>query len=96
LPADAHDTDPAAFRPLAVVPGTAVALPQVPFFSLATSGPEDASLVILPENPAAAQLPAETHETDPKVAGSNPPGTSIAVPHEPLFSLTTNASGVRP
>jgi hypothetical protein len=25
---------------------------------------------MLPENPAAAQLPAETHETDPKVAGA--------------------------
>jgi hypothetical protein len=50
---------------------------------------------MLPENPAAAQLPAEAHETDATVATPKAadPGTSIAVPHEPFFSLTKNASG---
>jgi hypothetical protein len=46
---------------------------------------------MLPENPAAAQLPAEAHETDATVATPKAadPGTSIAVPQEPFFSLTT-------
>src|SRR5271170_4704685 len=98
LPGDPHDTDTAAFRALAAVPGTEIALPQVPFFSLTTSGPKAASVLALPEYPAAAQLPAEAHETDAKVVvpKAADPGTWIAVPQEPWFSLTTNAWGAPP
>ena len=42
LPADAHDTEVTlAFPPVlrAAVPGTSLAVPQVPFTSLTTNGP---------------------------------------------------------
>ena len=76
------------------VPGTSMALPQMPFVSLATKAwewPEPSMYV-----PPAAQLPAVAHETDctfavPPVLRIAVPGTLIALPQVPLVWSMTNA-----
>src|SRR5215472_30784 len=97
LPADAHDTEAIpAFPPWlrAAVPGTSMALPQVPLTWLTTNAWMRAEVCAY--SPPAPQLPADAHDT--VVISANPPwlraavpGTSMALPQVPLTWLTTNA-----
>src|ERR1700691_2428605 len=92
LPAEAHETDATVATPNAADPGTSIAVPHEPFFSLT----KNASGALAREVPATAQLPAEAQDTEPTPAdmlvfNAADPGTSIALPQEPFFSLTTNA-----
>src|SRR5689334_8478813 len=89
LPATAHDTHMTAAAPpwlRAAVPGSSLAVPQVPFRSPATnacSRPEPSAYP-----PPAAQLPADAHDTElatapPPALRAAVPGTSCAVPQVP-------------
>ena len=79
------------------MPGTSSALPHVPAASSTTNAwwPE-LSLYV----PAAAQLPADAHESEvteasPPTLSEAVPGTFLALPQVPAVSSTTNA-WVRP
>src|SRR5215468_4239579 len=65
LPAEAHDTEvtvPKMCPVRAVMPGALMALSQVPFTSLTTSGWLSDPLPMY--HPPALQLPAEAHDTE--------------------------------
>src|SRR6266702_661955 len=94
FPAGAHDTEltmayPSLFR--ASRPGTLIAWPQAPLLSL-TTNPWNS---LWSYHPPASQLPGDAHDTEltfavPLMFSAPRPGTSIARPQRPFFSLTTN------
>src|SRR5271166_3460926 len=95
-PVATHDTESVpAFSRLfkAAVPGTSMAFPHRPSASVTTNAcwPERSVY-----QPPAAQLPTE-HDTELIWAWAFPlfraavPGTSMAFPHRPFASVTTNA-----
>src|SRR6266851_1528696 len=95
LPAGAHDIALIAASPpwlRAVMPGTSMAVRQIPFTSLTTNGWESDPLPMY--HPPALQLPAEAHDTEltptlsPKLRAAVP-GISMASCQVPFTSLTT-------
>jgi hypothetical protein len=76
------------------MPGTLIAVSQVPLTSLTTNTPSGPRLCA--NGPPALQLPGELQDTDsvsvpPPVPSGAVPGIWMAVPQWPSVSLTTNA-----
>src|SRR5207248_7295571 len=90
LPAEVHDIEESLDRPpwlSAVMPGTSLALAQVPLLSVRMYAWTGASTAY----PTALQLPDEGHDSDVMVA-SSVPGALLPAPQVPFAWLSTNAS----
>ncbi len=95
MPADPHDTETIHAPPLLriAVPGTSMALRQVPFTWLTTNAWPLQELSTY--CPPALQLPADAHDTEmtdasPCTLRAAVPGTSMAVRQVPFTWLSTN------
>jgi len=99
FPADAQDIEstPAPLWLNDGGPDSSTALPHTPFFWSTTKAPEIVVEYATGKMPPALQLPAEGQEIDvmkppPPASRRAEPGTSMARPQVPFFSLTTKIS----